>query len=153
RPARCADQHHSDPRPTAPRRLRQSQLHDHLPRSEAGARHLCRGRPRGETRAIHRDARGVMRAAAALAAWLALSASSDARTLVTRVDPLSVQDDDFARHRDPADWRGLTVSRIEFREERGAWRLWRIANVRHRRGPLWFVPHDNENAGFEAGLE
>jgi len=33
------------------------------------------------------------------------------------------------------------------------WRLWRIANHRHPHGPLWFVPHDNENAGFEAGLE
>ncbi|MDT8757646.1 hypothetical protein MZO42_02950 [Sphingomonas psychrotolerans] len=72
---------------------------------------------------------------------------------MTRVDPLTVQDDDFARHRDPAEWHGLSVSRIEFREERAAWRLWRIANVRHHRGPLWFVPHDNENAGFEAGLE
>lgn len=90
---------------------------------------------------------------AASAAWLALSGSSDPdRATVSRVDPLTVQDDDFARHRDPAEWRGLAVSRIEFREERARWRLWRIANVRHRRGPLFFVPHDNENAGFEAGL-
>ncbi|MDV3456626.1 hypothetical protein RZN05_06480 [Sphingomonas sp. HF-S4] len=88
-------------------------------------------------------------------AWLGLSSASpaDPTTRVTPVDPLTVQDDDFARHRDPADWRGLKVSRIEFREERAAWRLWRIANVRHPKGPLWFVPHDNENAGFEAGLE
>jgi hypothetical protein len=94
-----------------------------------------------------------MRTALAAAAWLALSGSSDTRTLTVRVDPLAQEDDDFARHRDPAEWRGLEVSRIEFREERAAWRLWRIVNVRHRRGPLWFVPHDNENAGFEAGLE
>lgn len=88
-------------------------------------------------------------------AWLALACASagDPDAQVTRVDPLTVQDDDFARHRDPAEWKGLAVSRIEFREERAAWRLWRIANERHRRGPLWFVPHDNENAGFEAGLE
>ncbi|UZK66742.1 hypothetical protein [Sphingomonas sp. M1-B02] len=86
-------------------------------------------------------------------AWLALTSAapaSDAR--VERVDPLTVDDDDFARHRDPADWRGLAVTRIEFREERAAWRLWRIANLRQRKGPLWFVPHDNENAGFEAAL-
>jgi hypothetical protein len=94
-----------------------------------------------------------MSALAAAAAWLALSGVSDPdRATVSKVDPLSVQDDDFARHRDPAEWRGLAVSRIEFREERARWRLWRIANLRHRRGPLFFVPHDNENAGFEAGL-
>ena len=86
-------------------------------------------------------------------AWLSLASPSDSATQVTSVDPLAVQDDDFARHRDPAEWRGLDVSRIEFREERAAWRLWRIENARHRSGPLWFVPHDNENAGFEAGLE
>jgi hypothetical protein len=88
---------------------------------------------------------------AILSALLALPLSGAAEPV--RVDPLTVQDDDFARHRDPADWKGLAVTRIEFREERAAWRLWRIANVRHPRGPLWFVPHDNENAGFEAGLE
>lgn len=70
----------------------------------------------------------------------------------TPVDPLALADDDFARHRDPAEWRGLAVTRVEFREERGAWRLYRIANLRKPRGPLWFVPHDNENAGFEAAL-
>lgn len=90
---------------------------------------------------------------AAASAWLALSGASDPdRATVARVDPLTVQDDDFDRHRDPAEWRGLAVDRIEFREERAQWRLWRIANLRHRKGPLFFVPHDNENAGFEAGL-
>jgi hypothetical protein len=71
---------------------------------------------------------------------------------VRPVDPLTVQDDDFSRHRDPAEWQGLRVSAHEFREERGSWRFWRIENVRHRKGPLFFVPHDNENAGFEAAL-
>lgn len=94
----------------------------------------------------------MIRYALLAASWLALSASDPARPTVTRVDPLSVQDDDFARHRDPAAWKGLSVHRIEFREERADWRLWRIDNARRRRGPLWFVPHDNENAGFEAAL-
>jgi len=87
--------------------------------------------------------------------WLALAGVSagDPTASVMSVDPLTVPDDDFARHRDPAEWKGLVVSRVEFREERAAWRLWRIANKHHHRGPLWFVPHDNENAGFEAGLE
>jgi len=87
-------------------------------------------------------------------AWLGLASASpaDPTARVTQVDPLTVIDDDFARHRDPAEWKGLAVSSIAFREERAAWRLWRIHNARHPKGPLWFVPHDNENAGFEAGL-
>lgn len=87
-------------------------------------------------------------------AWAGLASASPPveGTHVTRVNPLTVADDDFARHRDPATWRGLAVTRHEFREERGRWRLWRIASERRRRGPLWFVPHDNENAGFEAAL-
>lgn len=92
---------------------------------------------------------------AAVTFWLALSgadADPDAFTAITRVDPLTIQDDDFARHRDSAEWRGLTVDRIEFRNERTAWRLWRVADPARPKGPLWFVPHDNENAGFEAAL-
>ena len=94
----------------------------------------------------------MIRAALALAAWGALTAPSEDRTAITRVDPLSVQDDDFARHRDAGEWRGLRVDRIDFRVERATWRLWRIADTAHPHGPLWFVPHDNENAGFEAAL-
>lgn len=87
---------------------------------------------------------------AASALWLAGASAPDAPR-IARVDPLTVQDDDFARHRDPAEWKGLRVERITFTEERGHWRMWRIANPA-RPGPLWFVPHDNENAGFEAAL-
>lgn len=83
-------------------------------------------------------------------AWIALAGAGEPRAVVTPVDPLTVQDDDFARHRDPAEWKGLKVSRIEFREERAQWRLWRIESG--RKGPLWFVPHDSENGGFEAAL-
>ena len=93
-----------------------------------------------------------MRALLAALLPLALMGAADDRTRIAPVDPLTVADDDFARHRDPADWKGLAVSRIEFTVERGRWRLWRIVNVARRDGPLWFVPHDNENAGFEAGL-
>ncbi|APR53527.1 hypothetical protein CA223_06465 [Sphingomonas koreensis] len=95
----------------------------------------------------------LARTALAAALWLALSGTrQDDEVRRTPVDPLTIADDDFARHRDPAEWRGLAVSQIEFREERGAWRLFRIVNVKKPRGPLWFVPHDNENAGFEAAL-
>lgn len=92
-----------------------------------------------------------MRLPALVAAALFTASPPDAAT-VRPIDPLTVQDDDFARHRDPAEWQGLAVSALEFREERARWRLWRIANAKHPGGPLFFVPHDNENAGFEAGL-
>ncbi|TPG12706.1 hypothetical protein [Sphingomonas oligophenolica] len=91
-------------------------------------------------------------ALAVLAAPLLLSAYNPGPIVVTRVDPLTVDDDDFARHRDPADWTGLSVDDIAFDEERARWHLFRITKPGHRNGPLWFVPHDNENAGFEAGL-
>ncbi|RYY23834.1 MAG: hypothetical protein EOP62_18850 [Sphingomonadales bacterium] len=92
----------------------------------------------------------MLRIALASALWLALAGASEPTATITPVNPLTVQDDDFARHRDPAEWKGLKVSRIEFREERAQWRLWRIESK--RKGPLWFVPHDSENGGFEAAL-
>lgn len=93
-----------------------------------------------------------MRLLALAAAALFTAAPPPDEVTVRPVDPLTVQDDDFARHRDPAEWKGLHVSELTFREERAPWRLWRIANVKRPKGPLFFVPHDNENAGFEAGL-
>ena len=82
----------------------------------------------------------------ALPVWLALAGIAPEPAIRGEaVDPLTIADDDFARHRDPATWRGLSVSKIEFREERGSWRLFRVANVKNPRGPLWFVPHDNED--------
>lgn len=68
------------------------------------------------------------------------------------VNLLTIVDDDFARHRDSAEWRGLAVERLEFREDRVHWRLWRIVNTARPKGPLWLVPHDNENGAFDAAL-
>ncbi len=72
--------------------------------------------------------------------------------IVTQVDPLVMASDDFLRLADPGLWRGLDVKRIEFRDDRAFWRLYRIANTRQPDGPLWFVPHDNENAAFQAAI-
>ncbi|ODP37395.1 hypothetical protein BFL28_18135 [Sphingomonas turrisvirgatae] len=95
----------------------------------------------------------LIRVPALAALWVFASAVQPAPNFrIMRVDPLMIEDDDFARHRDPATWRGLAVSSVEFKEERGSWRLYRIANIARPRGPLWFVPHDDENAGFEAAL-
>jgi hypothetical protein len=89
----------------------------------------------------------MIRPTLAALAWATLLGASGEDARVTPVDPLTVNDDDFARHRDPAEWRGLIVTRIEFHDERAHWRLWRITHRERRKGPLFFVPHDNENAG------
>lgn len=67
--------------------------------------------------------------------------------------PWTIADDDFARHRDPAEWRVLAVQRISFVEDGASWHVFRIANTITPQGPLWMVLHDNENATFDAGLE
>ncbi|THD35152.1 MAG: hypothetical protein E7773_11915 [Sphingomonas sp.] len=75
-----------------------------------------------------------------------------AQRIVTQVDPLTMGTDDFIRLADPALWDGLIVTRIEFRDDRAFWRLYKIDNARKPVGPLWFVPHDNENAAFQAAV-
>ena len=78
--------------------------------------------------------------------------SAPLQKIVTPVDPMTMGTDDFTRLANPAIWDGLSVNRIEFREDRAFWRLYRIVNLRHPDGPLWFVPHDNENAAFQAAV-
>jgi hypothetical protein len=68
------------------------------------------------------------------------------------VDPLTIDDEDFARHRDPKEWAGLSVRRLVFTDGAINWSVWRIVNEQHRDGPLWVLPHDNENATFGAAL-
>ena len=80
------------------------------------------------------------------------SAQVAPQRIVTPVDPLTLGTDDFTRLADPTLWDGLTVTRVEFRDDRAFWRLYRIDNARKPSGPLWFVPHDNENAAFQAAI-
>ncbi len=89
-------------------------------------------------------------------ALLAAAPAADAQTAPRSeeaVDPATIDDADFARNRDPALWRGLSVRRISFVEQQASWRVFRIANDRKPAGPLWMILHDNENATFAAGLE
>lgn len=67
------------------------------------------------------------------------------------VDPALITHADFVRQAD-ADWTGLSVRRQTVADEGVTWNLWRIANHARPNGPLWVVPHDNENAAFAAGL-
>lgn len=62
-----------------------------------------------------------------------------------------VQDDDLERHRADADFlNGIVTSEIRFAENGFDWHLLRFSNGEMRDGPLWVVPHDDENAAFEA---
>lgn len=76
----------------------------------------------------------------------------DDQTATAAIDPLTVDDDDFARARDPGLWRDLRVERLGLREGGMGWRLWRIVNRARASGPLWVVTHDDENATFAAAL-
>lgn len=64
------------------------------------------------------------------------------------VDPMTIDDDDFLRTRDPSIWHGLEVRRIAFTDNGAHWALWRVANTKRPAGPLWLQLHDNENAPF-----
>lgn len=78
--------------------------------------------------------------------------SAPIQKIVTPVDPMTMATDDFTRLASPAVWDGLSVTRVEFREDRAFWRIYRIVNLRKPNGPLWFVPHDNENGAFQAAV-
>ncbi len=67
------------------------------------------------------------------------------------VNILSIVDDDIARHaNDPAYLTGITVTQTRFTENGFNWHLIRFTNSARPGGPLWVVPHDDENAAFES---
>jgi hypothetical protein len=60
-------------------------------------------------------------------------------------------DDDIARHANNADYlSGITVTQTRFAENGFNWHLIRFTNAAKPEGPLWVVPHDDENAAFES---
>lgn len=62
-----------------------------------------------------------------------------------------LQDDDINRHSDDTGFlEGIGVSEIRFSENGFDWHLIRFSSDANSEGPLWVVPHDDENAAFEA---
>ena len=60
-------------------------------------------------------------------------------------------DDDIRRNiQTPRYFDGIEISEQRFVENGFAWQLVRFASKEKRSGPLWMVPHDDENAGFDA---
>ena len=65
----------------------------------------------------------------------------------------TLADDDLQRHRGDANYlTGLHISEMRFSEAGFDWHLLRFANSEKPGGPLWVVPHDDENAAFDAAL-
>lgn len=63
----------------------------------------------------------------------------------------SIEDDDIQRHAsDKGYFDGIQVDEWYIRENGFRWHLLRFINTAKPVGPLWMVPHDDENAAFEA---
>lgn len=83
-------------------------------------------------------------------ALLAAAASAAPPSVWTPVEPASLVDDDLARHQSDPDYlKDLTLSTLSFSENGFAWQLLRFENSAKPDGPLWVVPHDDENGAFE----
>lgn len=62
-----------------------------------------------------------------------------------------IEDDDLRRNQEvPGFLDGVAVSQRRFSENGFDWHLIRFVNVSKPDGPLWMVPHDDENAAFDA---
>lgn len=93
---------------------------------------------------------GVVAAAALLFAW---PAQAQPTSNWNTVDIAAVADDDIARHRaEPAYLAGIEVTERRFSERGFNWHMLRFANSAKPDGPLWVVPHDDENAAFEGAI-
>ena len=72
---------------------------------------------------------------------------------VAIADTAMLQDDDLERHVDEPDFLdGVTLSETHFFEAGFNWHLLRFVSVAKPIGPLWVVPHDDENAAFDSAI-
>ncbi len=67
------------------------------------------------------------------------------------VNLTSIVDDDITRHVSDLNYfDGISIAQSRFSENGFNWHLIRFANPTKPVGPLWVVPHDDENAAFES---
>lgn len=65
-----------------------------------------------------------------------------------------LNDDDIHRHAFDVHYLdGIGVGELKFAENGFDWQLIRFTNVAKPTGPLWMVPHDDENAAFDAMID
>ncbi len=70
---------------------------------------------------------------------------------VTEEGRASIADDDIRRHdKDVGFWDGISISERRFSESGFDWHLLRFSSTRNPYSVIWVVPHDDENAAFEA---
>jgi hypothetical protein len=92
-----------------------------------------------------------MRILAFLLLFCAIMPPALATTNWEAANPSSLVDDDIIRHTgDPGYLSGITVTQTRFTENGFNWHLIRFTNSAKPDGPLWVVPHDDENAAFES---
>ena len=72
---------------------------------------------------------------------------------VAAADIAKLKDDDLTRHAVEPDFlSGVLVSETRFSEAGFDWHLLRFVNASKPIGPLWVVPHDDENAAFDSAI-
>ncbi|MEM6762654.1 MAG: hypothetical protein AAF615_07250 [Pseudomonadota bacterium] len=64
----------------------------------------------------------------------------------------SVRDRDVRRNADAIRSAGLCVAQFGFAEGGLDWRFTAVSNPAGPRGPVWYLPHDNESAAFDAAV-
>ncbi|WP_304168207.1 hypothetical protein [Phenylobacterium aquaticum] len=69
------------------------------------------------------------------------------------LDPATAANPDLARHRGDPVWARLSVATLRFAEGDYSWTLIVITDPARPAGPFWFVPHDDEDAAFDAGFQ
>lgn len=78
---------------------------------------------------------------------------ADGWALVEPAGMMAYPDDDIQRHRvNGEDWANISIHGKVIKENGYSWNLLRFTNTLKPNGPLWVIPHDDENAAFDAML-
>ena len=82
---------------------------------------------------------------------IAAYATKPAPWNIKTAEELRLLDDDITRNiAVPGYFGGIEISEYRFSENGFNWHLIRFASVAKPDGPMWIVPHDDENAAFDA---
>ncbi len=72
-------------------------------------------------------------------------------SLVSNERRATIPDDDIQRHsNEQSFWDGIQISERKFSEAGFDWHLLRFSSTKNPHKVIWVVPHDDENAAFEA---
>ncbi len=61
-----------------------------------------------------------------------------------------ISDPDILRNRKRL--RDMCLYRVEFEEGAYRWKMLLVFNPQRKKGPFWYLPHDNENSAFDAAV-